>query len=600
MLARFRLTPAILGLTVSLLSLPGFTGGPPRGEKLNVILVSLDQLQADRLHCYGNSRATSPNIDRLAEGGARFSRYYTVASWTAPSYSTLMSSWFPSRHGVTLFWHWVPGMKPLIDLRHPLLAQVFQAHGYRTAAFVANALGGRGLTDPGFEHYYQYQQPTSPVNITERGLGARLAPYRAPVILEHALSWLDQHASEPFFMFVLFWEPHSPYNPPPEDDLFKSDAYPDQTVTGYDIRSGHLLRLASLGDRKAVQRLYQLYDGKIHYIDRCMGRLMDHLRTLKLERKTLVVLTSDHGELMFSHPTDFMTADHRSLYNTNLHIPFILYGPPSLPKGKVVEALASNLDSAPTILDLAGLPPLQGAQGKSLAPLIQGKAKSINRYIFAEEDVAIPLRSVRDERYKLIYNLWTGKKQLFDERRDPGELNDVSEQNPKIVDELFARLQEWMKENQPPKDELRARWRRFTELEKAVTVDDQTIGGRMLLTGRGWHSDESSGAGYWEGGCFWTERGDGSRTATWRGDDPFVGRYKIYVYYGKLPGGHVATNAPFIVTTEAGQETMRVNFNENAGKWNLLGTFENPRTVMVTNATDGRIIADAVRFERTE
>ena len=88
------------------------------------------------------------------------------------------------------------------------------------------------------------------------------------------LAWLDDHhdSGQPFFLYVHLLEPHSPYNPPPEDDLFKSDAYPYLTNDGYDLVRGGLFRLAVNGDEKAVERLYQLYDGKIHYVDRYAGK----------------------------------------------------------------------------------------------------------------------------------------------------------------------------------------------------------------------------------------------------------------------------------------------------------------------------------------
>ena len=180
----------------------------------NVILVVLDQLQADRLHCYGNPRETSPNMDRLAQRGVRFSQHYSVAPWTTPTYATMMTGLFPSRHGSTVFSRTMTPYMPPIDKTTPMLAEVFKSHGYRTAAFVNNALGGRGLTDRGFEEYYQYQQPTAPTNIVQRSIVSKARPYtaRAPETMNRLLPWLDQHASERFFVFVLFWEPSSDKN----------------------------------------------------------------------------------------------------------------------------------------------------------------------------------------------------------------------------------------------------------------------------------------------------------------------------------------------------------------------------------------------------
>jgi arylsulfatase len=563
---------------------------PPR---LNVILISLDQLRADQVHCLGNPRLTSPNLDRLAEQGVRFSHFYTVAPWTAPSYSSLMTSLYPSMAGVTLMWR--PG-DPLISSNVPTLAEIFKAHGYHTAAFVNNGVAGKALTGRGFDEYDQGQPNGQVKDITQRGGEAFNL---APETTQRLMPWLDQHRSEPFFLFVLYLEPHSPYNPPPEDDIFTTKAYPDETNTGYDLKSGHLFRLAMLGDQQAVQRLYDLYDGKIHFVDRYVGELMDHLKQTGLSDNTLVVLTSDHGEMLYSHPDDFLTFDHRSLYDPVMHVPLIMAGP-GLPKGALVDGLASNVDTAPTILNLAGIAPSPDAEGHSLVPLIQGKVKAVNKYVYGEEDVMAPLRSVRTDRYKLIEDLWTGKIQLFDVSNDPDERHDLYGHIPAVQADLLNHLHDWMVKNHSSVAGRMAQWRRYAQdpWVKEVVTDDQTIGGHLLITGGGWHSDESpAGAGY-AGGCLWTEGGDGTRTAIWRVDNPLIGEYKVYVYYGHPAVGTLATNARFTIGTDGEAGTATVDFTHGAGDWNLLGTFRNPRFVQVSNAANGAVLADAVKFVR--
>jgi arylsulfatase A-like enzyme len=571
-----------------------FAAAPPAPQDPNVILIVADQLRADRIHAYGNPRLTTPNIDRLAERGTRFARYFTVGSWTAPSFSALHTSLFPSRSGVTLFWH--PGM-PVLNKDVPVMAEVFKYHGYYTTALVNNSLAGQALTGRGFDEYYE--GAAIAIDVTERvGLGAN-SQHTAPATLDRVIPWLDRHRAQRFFLYVHFWEPHSPYNPPPEDDIFKSDAYPYLSDTGYDVATGPLKRLAMLEDQKAIERLYQLYDGKIHFVDRYIGKLLDHVRELGLEGNTVIALTSDHGELLYTHPKDFLTFDHRSLYDENLHIPFIVAGP-GVPHGQVLNGLGSNIDSAPTLLDLAGLPPLDDAEGHSLVPMIQGKTSEINPYIYAEEDIGVPARSVRSQNYRLIKYLWDGKTQLFDLVHDPGEQTDVVNANPAALKELSARLNEWMKVNQPPREIQLRRWRIFTAPEKETTIDDQTTGTRFLLTGGGWHNDVATESGNWAVGAFWTEGGDGSRTAVWRSDDPLIGNYRISVYYGHPNIGHLASNASFTMVFEGGSKTVEVDFNRGAGQWNLLGTAVNPYYVRLTNAANGAVLADAVRFERVE
>jgi arylsulfatase len=579
----------------------GLWADPPK--RVNVLFFALDQLQADRLHSYGNQRETSPNIDRLAQRGVRFSHFFSVAPWTSPSFASLHTSLYPSRHGVTL--EWGPG-DPLIYNGTPMMVPVFKDHGYYTTAFVNNEYDGHQLIGRGFDEFYEEQSSSQVINITERRLGK--SPYTAIEETRDALAWLDRHKSENFFLYVHFYEPHSPYNPPPEDDLFRSDAYPYLFDTGYDVAHAPAKRLAMLGDQKAIERLYQLYDGKIHFIDRYVGQILDHLRSLGLEENTLVVLTSDHGELLYSHPSDYLTFDHRSLYDAVLHVPLIMAGP-GVPKGRVIGGLASNVDTAPTVLELSGLPPLSDAEGQSLVPLIRGVKESVNQYIYLEEDLVPPGRAVRTLHHKLIRNLWTGQERLFDLDHDPDEQHDVAQNNPGVVKDLRDHLDEWMKQNEPSKEVQLRRFKIYGRAEAdpgeqggsgaypSITIDDATIGARFDLAGQGWHSDMDARSGNYMQGCFWTEAGDGSRTAIWRTDNPMLGKYKVYVYYGHPPVERLATNAPFTVVTDKDSKVVRVDFTKAAGEWHSLGSYRNPRYVSVSNAADAAIVADAVKFE---
>lgn len=572
------------------------TTAAPGTGKVNVVMLVLDTLRADHLHSYGNPRSTSPNIDQLAQRGVRFSHYFTVCPWTSPSFASLHTSLYPSRHGVTC--QWDPGM-PLIDKDTPMLAEILSGHGYYTTAFVNNGLGGRDLTGRGFDEYYE--DSAAVINIMERvaSVCPPNCPGTAPITTERVLSWLDQHQADRFFLYVHLWEPHSPYNPPAEDDLFKTDAYPYVHFTRHDLVNGPLLPLAMLGDKKAIERLTQLYDGNIHFVDRYVGLIMRHLKSLGLEGKTLVILTSDHGELLYSHPKDFATFGHCSLYEPVLHIPMIMAGP-GLPEGEVLDGLASNVDTAPTILDLLGLPALADAQGKSLVPLIEKKTPALNRYLYAETDIDVPERSVRSERYKLILNLWTGEKQLFDLQTDPSELTDIAAKNPAVFRELDAELGKWMQQNQPSREKQRARWSVYAGARRVLVNDNLFVAGVLMLPSGAWHLDTSPTSGDYDGSCFWTEGGDGSRTALFRMEDPLVGAYRISVYFGRPSVGKLASNAPFEVVSETGSNVVRVNFNEGAGEWKLLGTFEDPRYVRLSNAADGVVIADAVKFERID
>ncbi|RLI11966.1 hypothetical protein DRO33_03220, partial [Candidatus Bathyarchaeota archaeon] len=219
-------------------------------------------------------------------------------------------------------------------------------------------------------------------------------------------------------------------------------------------------------------------------------------------------------------------------------------------------------------------------------------------YVFSEQDILERLRSVRDDRYKLILNLDTGKVQLFDTLSDPGERFDIATQRPDVVRRLMRALKRWMEENHPPEEELLERWRETVRAgPRAIVVDDVTIGAQLQLYGTGWRmADHETN---FRGACYWVEPDvRGSNVAIWRTDNPLLGTYEVYVWYGRIPGRRAATNARYTVVTREGSQTFVVDQNENVGRWNLLGRFKDPICVRLTSAADGPIIVDAVKFER--
>lgn len=564
---------------------------------MNVVLITPDQMRADHLSCYGYNRNTSPWMDKLAQQGTLLTRYYAVGSWTTPTFFSMLSSLAPSSHGATLF-----GSTPY-NPTNPLLSESFERAGYKTAAFCNNAnatnplqFGSDKSTIRGFQELYLGESKL-PKNITEH------FEFKAYQTNEKVLQWLDQNHNDLFFLWVLYIEPHSPNNTPPDHDIFKTEAYPGEINNGYgpERGSGHLYRLANRGDEKARERLVNLYDGKIHFVDYYVGEVLKKLEELGLDENTMVLLTSDHGELLYEH-MDCLTFDHRSLYDSNIHVPFILRGP-SVPKGKRIDALANELDLAPTLLDIAGIPPMESAQGKSLLPAINGEISAVNEHVFSEQDVIEPLRSVRDERYKLIHNLRDGKCMLYDSLNDLREQSDIAEEQPEICQELFGRLAKHMEEIGPSEESRINHWRKFTL--KDEIIDEVTIGSRLQLFGFKYEDLKdwvklSEGGNCYKDHCYWIEPGDGSRGASWRSDNPLLGNYNIYLWYGKLPDRSSATNASFTLITRTDSKTYSIDQNYNWGKWNLLGNVENPVEVRVTNDANGPVVIDAVRFEKKD
>jgi arylsulfatase A-like enzyme len=550
----------------------------PSGRK-NVIVLLLDQLRADRLSTYGNSRPSSPYIDRMAIEGVQLDRFYSNAPWTGPSQGTLVTSQHPSTHGETLF---AMRSSPPAFPSYPTIAETFQAAGYKTAAFVNNPVAGPYLTGRGIGHY----------DLRQGFFG--LAPSTGGPTVDRILSWLDSNSGAPFYMYVVLWEPHNPYNPPPAHDLFRNQSYPEYTSAGFGAPVYDLFRLANLGDRKAIERIIQLYDGKIHEVDETVGRLMNGLRLRGLKQNTIVMLTSDHGELLYSHPEDYLTADHRSLYDAAVHVPAIFWGA-GIPENKRVNGIASHLDTAPTLLDIAGAPALPGAQGKSLAPMILSGVQSVNEFVYAEQDLSERLRSVRDSRYKLIFNPETGVRQLFDTVKDPREEQDLVAIFPNRTEWLSGVLEDWTKRFAPPATVLEERYR--ATAPRSPVIDELTTGGNLHLNGIGWLPVDCDTCylkrAYVTDGI---AAGETPRTATWRTDNVMRGLYRISIWFGAVPGG-LSSEIPVTVQTANGPVPFRVNPARNPGAWQELGTFEDPVSVTLTNETRGRVMVDAVQFD---
>ena len=419
----------------------------------NIILLTPDQLRADYMRTYDYPLPDTPNMDEFARQGTVFTRAYAAGSYTTPSFGAILTGMFPTVHGMTLppFQNCGPNItRPLIEgglpslpdflilsPHKPILPELLKAHGVFTAADNANCWSFWDVLQRGWDQFKFVPGPRSPVE----GHPNLSDPFylTAPKTLEWAQKFLSANRERRFFIWVHFLEPHSPYNPPREYDHFRTpDDYPNlYDDNGADSRELH--RSASLGDVHAIHRLEQLYAAKILYVDHYIGELMKTVAELGLDKSTIIVLVSDHGELLYSHPKDFNMADHRSVYDADVHVPLIFRGP-GIPAGKRVDALASHYDVLPTLLDLEGISAPSNLDGMSLKPIFSGQASSVHPYLFAEESVLTPQYSVRDTRYKLIETLRTGEIQCFDNQTDPGETEDICGQIPQKAAELKQEL----------------------------------------------------------------------------------------------------------------------------------------------------------------
>jgi arylsulfatase A-like enzyme/tetratricopeptide (TPR) repeat protein len=380
------------------------TSGSARG--FNVLLITLDTTRADHLGCYGHDEAQTTVLDALAEGGIRFVDAVTPVPTTLPSHATILTGLDPPNHGVRN-----NGEFKLAD-EHQTLAEILRGRNYRTAAFVsAFVLDERFGLGQGFEHYddqVDLAQALAP--------GSHIAERSADITTRAALQWLaNRDAVNPFFMWVHYFDPHRPWNPPA--DL-------------------------------ARQFADQPYDGEIAHMDRQIGVLLDAVNAAGLTRNTLTVVVADHGEGLGEHnePT------HANLiYDSTMRVPMILSCPSLIDAAHEADGgVVSIADLLPTVLDLLGIDDDTERDGRSLV----GGAMDPDRALYIETLAPYldhgwsPLYGLRRHRDKYIM---APRPEYYDLAADPDELENLHHvvspsglrARDQLLSELKARLAAW-------------------------------------------------------------------------------------------------------------------------------------------------------------
>jgi arylsulfatase A-like enzyme len=396
--------------TLALLVL--FAGLGCRGElpPRNVLLISIDSLRADRVGAYGNERATTPTMDRLAREGVVFEHAASPTSWTLPSHASLLSGRSQHLHGTIR-------VDDRLTRAGTLLAERFGAHGYETVGFYSGPILNKAYGfDRGFERYIGCESSDTAAH---KGVFAFPVSYKDITngLLASAFArWLDERSARPFFSFVHMWDVHYDYIPPePYASMFDAD-YSGPLDGRNIIGAGFPLRAPP----RDVEHLLALYDGELRYTDDTIDGFLKLLAARGVLDDTLVVITADHGEEFLEHGRK---GHQTTLFTESIHIPLVFWGR-SLPRGRRIPTPVSLIDVAPTILDLVGLPALEDADGVTLVPLLRGRASGrapVFSTLFNSFTGNLALASVRDGTTKLILNTSTNRIDQYDLAKDPGE-----------------------------------------------------------------------------------------------------------------------------------------------------------------------------------
>jgi len=385
----------------------------PTRARPNVVLVSLDTVRPDHLGCYGYDRNTSPRLDALARRSVLFERVRCQAPWTLPSHMSLFTSLRPCNNHVE-------DINQKLSPEIPLLAEILEAHGYHTGALVNN-----GQMKPhwgfarGFKEWREFEVNT-PEGSCEN-------------ITREAVRWLQQPPTQPFFLFLHYFDAHDPYAPPE----------PYRTQFGVTLSSdtisqavwAHRLPGKDITDPELMRQIVGAYDGEIARLDASLGRLFDALPT-----NTLLVVFSDHGEAFEEHG---WTTHGASLYEEEIRTVLILRPPQPAASARRVSTPVMLLDVAPTVLEYCAIDPPAHYEGLSLRPDLTGVSAGERRRLHFSATKRVLegriLDAAIDEPFKLIYSLGDGNRALH---RLPDEQTDRWASDPDAALRLTTALRE--------------------------------------------------------------------------------------------------------------------------------------------------------------
>ncbi len=426
--------------------------------EFNVVFVLADTLRADHLASYGYERETSPFFDQLAGRWIQLENARSQASCTFPSVNSLLTS-------RNVFRFFDPATRPGIPADIPALPEILGEHGYMTAAISAspivrktpskhNPRGGFGRGFDIFDEKCQWYQSSC-------------VSTRAGKILAK----LD----EPFFLYLHYMDPHDPYTAMKEHRGTFAGPYEgehafiaagDPNPIAALVRQGKAAETISEDD---LSHLLDLYDEEIYSFDFGLRMLVEILEANRLMERTILVVTSDHGESFLEHGT---IKHCFTVYDTETRVPMLLYLPRlEMPIRRTTWV--ENLDVVPTLLDYLGIDAQPyGLEGESLRQVIESGEGS-KRRVFSSMAAQ---RSVNDERYKLLYDIASGRYRLYDLLEDPEESRDVSGEEQRALKRLQHELHAWTRTVEKDED-TKERLRKAREIEDELRALGYLAGG---------------------------------------------------------------------------------------------------------------------------
>jgi arylsulfatase A-like enzyme len=418
-------------------------------DRPNILLIILDTQRADHLSSYGYHRPTTPYLDSLAAEGVLFERAFAQSSWTLPSHASLFTGRLMHEHGAG------NGTVRILDNRFPTLAERLSAEGYATAGFVANTFWAARHTGlaRGFAHYEDFYGTTGDA-LQRMTLVRELQRFteflgavdirgrkRAPHINREFLRWADRIGDRPFFAFLNYMDVHAPYLPPDGYEGRFGPVHPEFRPKRLEV-GNQTSQPISAGER--THRIDR-YDESLRYLDYHVGQLLAELDRRAILDRTLVIVTSDHGELFGEHG---FVEHGKSLYRQETHVPLIIRYPAQVGGGIRISTRVSSIRLAATVAELLHLSDspfpgrslLEDVGRDSAASLITELGRTRVRGTPAADGW---VRSLVRGRWHFIL-LQSGQHELYDLDADPEEVTDLAPtvEGREVVERLRSELEQ--------------------------------------------------------------------------------------------------------------------------------------------------------------
>jgi len=425
-------------------------------EQPNVVFIVVDTLRAQSCSVYGGPVET-PALEAAAMEGALFERFYSLSNWTPPSMAGMLYSVYP--FGVS-----AEGLADQLKGRglglqsgpaDATLASMLAARGYATGAFIGNVLLATNRMQAGIAHSRVYRHAAIPVTplfsrlpFLESAAVANVPRLRyrrqidmTAALTDDAVRFMNRNADRPFMLWVHYMDPHAPYDPP-ERFRTMDGPWPWYVPHRAGIRS--FVPPDEQLDARDRDYVSSLYEGEVRYIDEQFGRVMAEIDRLGLRDSTYVCIVSDHGEELWEHG---QRGHGLSLFNDQIHVPFILLGPDIAPQR--IDRTTAMVDVTPTLAELVGMDRHESWRGNSLAPLVRGEETPMDDgpLAFASgmltKGTGEVAEAVIDWPYKLVRGTQTENVYLYNMAEDPEETNDLSGDMPGVRDRLAKELDAW-------------------------------------------------------------------------------------------------------------------------------------------------------------